>query len=411
MKQTGTIRIVSDNPKYSKFIQWSKEEALAFLNTLDSIALDIETSGLNAHKDIIYLVQLGNADIQVVIDALTIDIVFFKKLLETKELVIQNAQFGLQFLFKKDIQVTKIHDAMLVESVLYGGYNNKADLANITTLLDASIANKYITRRFSLNALTTKYCNITLDRNIYSIITSIGINNTVIEYVADNVKYMHAIKEQQLAAYKNHQIVYKVDGNLIDLENKVAIVLAKMLFNGVLVDKEKYKNTVIDEVNTVIIESIKELDNNILNDSRFKKWHAYQLDLFSTIKSTGINWNSNVVKLEILKEIDANIESTGTPVLRKHVKAHPIIANLVSYSKSKKLQSSFGEALLEHIDSSTGRIHSNIQQILSTGRISMSNPNLLQIPSKGKLGKVIRSCFIPRDGYDVVGGDYSSLTN
>ena len=39
----------------------------------------------------------------------------------------------------------------------------------------------------------------------------------------------------------------------------------------------------------------------------------------------------------------------------------------------------------------------------------MNKPNLLQIPSKGDLGKTIRSCFIPKEGYKIVGGDYSSF--
>ena len=46
----------------------------------------------------------------------------------------------------------------------------------------------------------------------------------------------------------------------------------------------------------------------------------------------------------------------------------------------------------------------------STGRISMASPNLAQIPSKGELGKTIRSCFIPRSkDYVIVGGDYSGM--
>ena len=51
----------------------------------------------------------------------------------------------------------------------------------------------------------------------------------------------------------------------------------------------------------------------------------------------------------------------------------------------------------------------DIWPILSTGRIAVSNPNLNQIPSKGEIAKVIRSCFIPKDGYKIVGGDYSGM--
>ena len=67
------------------------------------------------------------------------------------------------------------------------------------------------------------------------------------------------------------------------------------------------------------------------------------------------------------------------------------------------------EKFLKFINKDTGRIHYNVWQILSTGRISVSEPNLNQIPSKGELGKQIRNCFIPQKGYKIVGGDFSGM--
>jgi DNA polymerase-1 len=54
-------------------------------------------------------------------------------------------------------------------------------------------------------------------------------------------------------------------------------------------------------------------------------------------------------------------------------------------------------------------VHYNVWQILSTGRISVSEPNLNQIPSKGDLGKQIRNCFVAKEGYKIVGGDFSGM--
>ena len=63
-----------------------------------------------------------------------------------------------------------------------------------------------------------------------------------------------------------------------------------------------------------------------------------------------------------------------------------------------KLSSAFGKDFLKFINKKTGRVHASYWQILSTGRISVSDPNLNQIPSKGELAKSIRAAFIPEDG-------------
>jgi DNA polymerase-1 len=64
---------------------------------------------------------------------------------------------------------------------------------------------------------------------------------------------------------------------------------------------------------------------------------------------------------------------------------------------------------LKFINPITHRIHSDIWQILSSGRISMSNPNQQQIPSHSELGQIIKSCFIAKEGYKFVSADYSGM--
>ena len=66
-----------------------------------------------------------------------------------------------------------------------------------------------------------------------------------------------------------------------------------------------------------------------------------------------------------------------------------------------KAKDTFVEGLLEFVHE--GRIHADINQIRSdeggtvTGRFSMSNPNLQQIPSRGIIGKKMRELFLPED--------------
>ena len=78
---------------------------------------------------------------------------------------------------------------------------------------------------------------------------------------------------------------------------------------------------------------------------------------------------------------------------------------LLDYKKMSKLVESFLDTLPEQVNKKTGRIHCNYNQIgADTGRFSCSNPNLQQIPSKNK---EIRLMFKARDGYVLVGSDFS----
>jgi DNA polymerase-1 len=76
-----------------------------------------------------------------------------------------------------------------------------------------------------------------------------------------------------------------------------------------------------------------------------------------------------------------------------------------------KAKNAFVEGLLNFVHN--GRIHADINQIRSdqggtvTGRFSMSNPNLQQVPAKGEIGKRIREIFIPEEGCTWGSFDYS----
>ena len=95
--------------------------------------------------------------------------------------------------------------------------------------------------------------------------------------------------------------------------------------------------------------------------------------------------------------------------LRKHNnKCLRMIAKAREYDKAVN---TFIDGLLEYVHE--GRIHADINQIRSdtggtvTGRFSMSNPNLQQIPAKGYIGGKMRELFIPEDGCKWGSFDYS----
>ena len=75
-----------------------------------------------------------------------------------------------------------------------------------------------------------------------------------------------------------------------------------------------------------------------------------------------------------------------------------------------KLNSTYVEGLIPYINEKTGRIHSYFHQtITATGRISSTEPNLQNIPTRMELGKQLRKVFKPEDGFIFIDADYSQI--
>lgn len=81
---------------------------------------------------------------------------------------------------------------------------------------------------------------------------------------------------------------------------------------------------------------------------------------------------------------------------------------LLDFRKYEKL-AKYRTVILEELNEVTGRVHPDINQIVSTGRFSISRPPLQQIPVKTDEGKELRSCFIAPAGRRLVAADYSAI--
>jgi DNA polymerase-1 len=102
--------------------------------------------------------------------------------------------------------------------------------------------------------------------------------------------------------------------------------------------------------------------------------------------------------------------STDQSVLEALKNFHPIIEHILQYRKLTKLKNTYIDVLPNLIEPSTGRIHTNYSQtITSTGRLASSNPNLQNIPIKEEEGRAIRRGFVAEEGYWIVSLDYSQI--
>ncbi|KKR84097.1 MAG: polymerase protein [Candidatus Uhrbacteria bacterium GW2011_GWF2_41_16] len=101
--------------------------------------------------------------------------------------------------------------------------------------------------------------------------------------------------------------------------------------------------------------------------------------------------------------------STAAPELEKLIDVHPIISLIVEYRELAKLKSTYVDVLPTLVQQD-GRVHTTFHQtIASTGRLSSSDPNLQNIPTKTELGHRIRRAFIAEKGKQLLGADYSQL--
>ncbi|MCR5099294.1 MAG: DNA polymerase I [Lachnospiraceae bacterium] len=101
--------------------------------------------------------------------------------------------------------------------------------------------------------------------------------------------------------------------------------------------------------------------------------------------------------------------STAADVLEKMAPGYPIVSDILEYRGLTKLRSTYAEGLQKCIEED-GRIHTTFQQkVTATGRLSSTEPNLQNIPTRSELGKEIRKAFTPAEGCVFVDADYSQI--
>ncbi len=102
--------------------------------------------------------------------------------------------------------------------------------------------------------------------------------------------------------------------------------------------------------------------------------------------------------------------STDADTLEKLAGIHPLPRKLIEFRALSKLKSTYADALGELIDPATGRIHTTFHQALAaTGRVSSSDPNLQNIPTRSEAGRRIRRAFVAQDNHVLLSADYSQI--
>ena len=210
-----------------------------------------------------------------------------------------------------------------------------------------------------------------------------------------NAIYMYTIAK--LAEIMNKKLEEINSLKLFEnIEMPLIKVLAEMQYEGIYVDKQE-----LVSFGVKLKEDIEVIKQEIY------KLAGEEFNINSTLQLGNILFEK--LKLPVYKKTKKGY-STDVDILEKLKPEHPIIEKILEYRGFMKLNSTYIEGLIVYINEYTHKIHSYFHQtITATGRISSTEPNLQNIPTRMELGKRLRKVFVPDEGKVYIDADYSQI--
>ena len=185
------------------------------------------------------------------------------------------------------------------------------------------------------------------------------------------------------------ELFYEIDMPTVE-------VLSNMQWNGMYVDEQE-----LNQFGKELTEKLETITKVIYEMA------GEEFNINSTKQLGEILFEK--MKLPVIKKTKSGY-STDVDVLEKLKREDPIIEQILEYRQLMKLNSTYVEGLKQYINPKTKRIHSFFHQtITATGRISSTEPNLQNIPTRFELGKRVRKVFQPEEGKLYIDADYSQI--
>ena len=362
----------------------SVAEAVEYCESKSILGVDTETTGLNFMEETMTMLQIGDGDVQFVIDTRAVSITPLRKVLESKDIIkiLHNVKFDYKFLRKSGIRLENVWDTMLASQVLNCGKKASHSLAN----------------------LVSGHLHIEMSKDVRT--TFIGhtgeFTESQIVYGAKDVEYLLQLQAIQVKLVEELDMVM-----LMQLENDAALAYGDIEFNGIGLNIPVWKELSATAEKQRVEMELK-LDNFIATKPSLSAFNmsSFQTDMFiedTEIRKIDVKWTSPKQVLEVFNIYGLDIEDVNANTL--HVfRKDEFIDLYIKYKEQAKLSTSYGDKFLNNVDSD-GRVRTSFKQILNTGRIASSGPNMQQIPANNDY----RNCFIAgEDDWVFVSSDYSS---
>ena len=313
------------------------------------------------------------------------EIIKFKEIFESKEIEKVSYKIKEDYIILRELGINMQNLSFDIEIAAY--------LLNPT-------ASKYV-----IENLANDYLSLDINEYIESLGVTKNENTQMNLFEANNVQESSKKYEIAFITYGVKELKNVLEKKLEEqnslklfkeIEMPLATVLAKMQYEGMYIDKDE------------LIEFGKELKNGIEDlTKQIYELAGEEFNINSTQQLGNILFEK--LKLTSSKKTKKGY-STDVDALEKIKKEHPIVEKILEYRSLVKLNSTYVEGILPYINERTKRIHSYFHQtVTATGRISSTEPNLQNIPTRFELGKNLRKVFKPKQGYVFIDADYSQI--
>jgi len=354
------------------------------------LAIDTETSSLDAHQaDLVGIslsTKIGKACYipighkfkgclkkEAVIKKL-------KPLLEDKSVkkIGQNIKFDFIVLFKQGINMNSMEDTMLMSYVLDAGKNRH----NMDTLSEIHLQHKTISFKeiVGTGKKEINFSDVELDK--------------AMEYAAEDADITYRLYKIFSKNLKLEKLT-----NIYEIFEKPLIkILAFMEIEGIKVD-----NKFLMVLSEKFEKKINKLEKEVFKLSK------KEFNIASPKQLGEIIYND--LKIAVLKKTRKGSFATNASVLEDLAfKGHEFPKLILDWRQVSKLKNTYSDALPEHINPNTKRVHTSfLLAATTTGRLASSDPNLQNIPIKSEDGKDIRKAFIAEKGFTLISADYNQI--
>ena len=281
----------------------------------------------------------------------------------------------------KDLQRTLLENDLPIEGFIF-------DTALAGYLLDATAGKYDIASLFAAYFHQTLVEPKHLDPDAFSMLGDTAEAGTAFHVYTSAVDALYEAFAPELEKRELHELYYEV-------ELPLCAVLARMEHAGMRVDANA-----LAAFGSEMEVQLKTLEQHIYEEAGgpFNINSPKQLGevLFERLqlphgKKTKTGWSTNADVLEKLRW------------------ENPIVEEVLQYRQYAKFRSTYCDGLLKVI-APDGRIHTSFQMtVTATGRLSSTEPNLQNIPTRTQLGSEFRRMFVPADGCVLVDADYSQI--
>ena len=339
------------------------------------------------------------------------DLLIIQKKIKAAYIYLENKVYVLEFEKYRDI----IKELVENKDILKVGYEQKVDYIIFREMgfkpsnfmFDVRIAGyllNSVSNSYSLEELSRLYLDLDLDEYYNNEEEPKEEQTSLFDFIDEqkeeinskSVIYCYAIGVLEKVLIKQLEEINSY-GLFSEIEMPTAEVLAEMQYTGVYVDEHE-----IIKFGAKLKKNMEELKIDIF------KMAGEEFNVNSTKQLGEILFEK--LKLPVIKKNKSGY-ATDVETLEKLKEHHPIINKILDYRKLAKLNSTYVEGMIPYINEKTGRVHTFFHQtVTATGRLSSTEPNLQNIPTRTELGKKIRK-FFKVDSKDkiFIDADYSQI--